>query len=294
VVEGTQVERAQAVAALVRSDKARDCTTPLLALLPEHEENVELLVAVIRGLGRDRLFVASLPVAGLLDHKEEAVRGNAAVSLEYIGDREPKVIAALKKASAREKVDEIANHMYRALGRCGVDDGKVRALLLKKCDGAKTEFASYGPAIGLAYFERDPKAARGMEKLLRKIGTPGGGRGGGQNTVKRGVCAWTLAEIGDPKSAEFIREQFLARFENVQAFWARPLKTFYGNVAKACEGDEEARRAVPAGIRGFVGFAKGADPDRYTREARSMMDDYRTGRDDAGFTPKGDGLLGGG
>ncbi len=46
--------------------------------------------------------------------------------------------------------------------------------------------------------------------------------------------------------------------------------------------------------RGFVGYAKGADPAHYDVEAASLMDAYRKGRDGAGFSPKGEGLLGDG
>ncbi|MHC4956393.1 MAG: HEAT repeat domain-containing protein [Planctomycetota bacterium] len=292
VVEGSNKEREEAVASLTRNDKDRDCITPLIALLAEHKKNTAMMVDVIRGLGRDKLHDADEAIAAFLVHKEEVIRGNAAVSLEYIGSQSPKVISALRKAVGKEKNEDIASHMYRALGRCGVEDSKTRSLLLKKCSSAKTEFASYGPAIGLAYFERDKKAARGMEKLIKKVGVPGGRRGGGQNTVKRSVFCWTLANIGDPKSGPFMREEMAGKLANTKAFWAAPLKNFYLAVARKCEGEDEAIVGIAQGVRGAVGFAKGFNPERYDREARSMMDEYRKGRDDAGFTPRGDYLLG--
>jgi len=292
VVSGTGPERNRAIEVMVRSDKDGDCTTPLLALLEEHKKNTELLVDLIRGLGYDKLVVAALPVSGFLGHKDKKVRGNAAVSLEYIGSSDPQLVGALRKAVGREKDPDIANHLYRALGRCGAEDSKTRSLLLKKCGSAKSEFASYGPAIGLAYFENDSKAARGVEKILKKIGVPGG-RGSARNIVKRGVICWTLAQIGDKKSAKFMREQLIAKLENMQAFWVAGLKSYYKGVARACDGDGEARAAVGEGVRGFVGYAKGANSEHYDREARSMMDEFRKGRDAGGYTPKGDFLLGG-
>ncbi|MHC4339757.1 MAG: hypothetical protein ACYSX0_06050 [Planctomycetota bacterium] len=101
------------------------------------------------------------------------------MSLECIGDRHKNVVAALSRTAGKEKNRVIANHMCSALGRCGVGDSKARSILLKKCAGTKSEFASYGPTIGLAYFEGEKKAARGVGKILKKIGVPGGRRGGG-------------------------------------------------------------------------------------------------------------------
>ncbi|MHC4931561.1 MAG: hypothetical protein ACYTGV_05150 [Planctomycetota bacterium] len=292
VLEGNRKIRGSAIDLLMRNDKSGDCTTPLVLLLEEHRKNTAILVDVIRALGRDQLLEASLPIAGFLTHKEATLRGNAAVSLEYIGDRHNKVVAALSKAAGREKDDAIANHMYRALGRCGVEDSKARSILLKECAGAKSEFTSYGPAIGLAYFEGDKKAARGVEKILKKIGVPGSRRGGGQNAVKRSVLCWTLASIGDRKSGAFVREELLARLENVKAFWVGNLKSFYRTVARKCEGQEDSMAGIEEGVRGAVAFVRGAQLGRYGAETRSLMDDYRRKREAAGFAPKGDYLLG--
>lgn len=291
VVEGGGRKTEEALEVLVRNDRDGDCTGPLVALLPEHEKNVFLLGALIRALGRDGLSSAALPIADQLGHKDNSIRGNAAVSLEYIGCGEKKVVGALRKAVGKEKDQAIANHMYRALGRCGVQDGKVRALLLKKADGAKSEFASYGPAIGLAYFVGDAKAARGVEKMLKKIGVPGGRRGGGQNTVKRGLLSWTLAAIGDEKSGKFMREELLAKLDNVKAFWVGGLRAFYGSVARKCDGDDSEMAGIEGGVRGFVAFARQADLGRYGAETRNLMDDCRKDRDTATFRPKGDNLL---
>ena len=181
--------------------------------------------------------------------------------------------------------------MYRALGRCGVEDAKARALLLKKAAAGKSEFASYGPCIGLAYFEGDEKAVRGVEKLLKQIGIPGSRRGGGQNTVKRGVLSWTLASIGDEKSAKFVREELIAKLENVQAFWVAGLRAFWAGVAERCDGDESQMPGIVAGVRIIVGFARQGDLGRYGAETRSLMDDARKDRDTSTFEPLGDYLL---
>ncbi len=296
VVDGPQGPRRRAIDLLLRNDEQGDCATPLILLLKEHRKNTELLVDLVRGLGRDQLLDAALLIPEFLAHKDATVRGNAAVSLEYIGSRRKEAVSALLKAAGREKDEAIANHMYRALGRCGAGDSRVRSALLKKCGGAKSEFASYGPIIGLAYFEKDPKAARGVEKILKKIGVSGGRRGGGGNTVRRGLLSWTLASIGDKKSAAFVREELLARLENVKAFWVAGLKSFYRSVARACDGDKSALPEVEAGVGRIAAFAQGAGGGRGRggAETRGLMDEYRKDRDAAEFTPKGDGILGGG
>ena len=186
-VKENEKEREAALAALVKQDRDGDCTGPLIELLDKSKKDVDLLKALIRALGRDGLEAAALPISEFLSHRDDSIRGNALVSLEYIGSREKKVVTALMKATEREKDEVLANHAFRALGRCGVDDAGARGLLLKMATNGKSEFATYGPLMGLAYFEGDAKAARGVEKILELIGVPGGGRGGFQNTLKRGA-----------------------------------------------------------------------------------------------------------
>jgi len=292
VAGGTATVRRARIDLLVRNDKDGDCVLPLTVLLAESNKNIDLAIELIRGLGRDKLEAAALPISEYLKQKDEDLRGHAAVSLEYIGSHDKKVVAAIQKAAGKEKDEDIANHLYRALGRCGSGNSKARSFLLKKAGGAKSEFASYGPTIALTYFEKDKKAARGLEKLIKKIGVPGGRRGGGQNTVKRGVFCWALAQIQAPKSQEFVDEELIQRMEHVKAFWAAGLVSFYRRVSRACAGDAEAMTAVTQGVRGFVSYAKNMNAERYDREARSMMDIYRKGRPDQEFTPKGDNLLG--
>lgn len=290
-VRDMPAERERSLEVLIRADRGGDCTSPLVAMLGDPKADAALLVAVVRALGRDGLEAAALPVAHLLSHREEAVRGNAAVSLEYIGSRDEKVIAALLKHVGREKNESIANHAFRALGRCGVKDARARALLLTEANSAKSEFASYGPCIGLAYFAKDKAAARGVEKLLKQVGVPGGRRGGGQDIVKRGLVSWTLASIGDPDSARFVEEEMIDGLKNVKAFWVDGLREFWWGVVAACKGEEGALGRVEGGVRGFAQFARGGDMGRYGAETRNLMDDYRAGRGAAGFKPKGDGLL---
>lgn len=291
VQEGSEKQRQTAIRNLVANDKDGDCTKPLAALIPENKKNTAVLVDIIRGMGRDGLTVAAQPIAAQLSHKEEIVRGNAAVSLEYIGSRDKKVVAALKKLADKEKDPSIANHAYRALGRCGLGDNKARSTLLKKAAGGKSEFASYGPCIGLAYWKDDKKAMRGVEKVLKQIGVPGSRRGGGTNVVKRGLVSWTLASIGDAKSGKFMREEMLHGLRNVKDFWVAGLTRFWDGVARACEGDEGALGEVEAGVAGFVSYAKNMGLARYGAETNNLMDEYRKGRDADGFVPKGDNLL---
>ncbi|MHC4109195.1 MAG: hypothetical protein ACYSTY_14030, partial [Planctomycetota bacterium] len=82
------------------------------------------------------------------------------------------------------------------------------------------------------------------------------------------------------------------RLENVKAFWVDNLRSFYGTVARKCEGEEDAMAGIEEGVRGFVAFVKGGKLGRYGAESRSLMDEYRKFREAAGFAPKGDYLLG--
>jgi len=294
VVSDTGDARDAAIRSLVDADKEGDCVQMLVALLSEKKKNTDLLVAILRGLGRDGLVLAAPPVADLLTHKVKEVRGNAAVSLEYIGCRDRKVIAALRKLATREKDVFIANHAYRALGRCGSKEPKVRRLLLKKALSSKSEHASYGPCIGLAYFEKDRKVARGLENLLQKIGVPGGGKsgkGGAANVVKRSLVAWTLSNVGDGKSANFVIEELLPPLENLKAPWVQGVRDFYDNIARVCDGDKKRMAQVVGGVRGAVSYVKGLKQDRYNDATRTLMDACRKGREAAGFTPRGDHIL---
>jgi hypothetical protein len=292
LLTGGVEDQKKALRALVRADKDGDCTTPLIALLTERKKDVDFLWYLIRALGRDGLNAAAIPISKFLTHKDELLRANAAVSLEYIGSRDKKVVSALSKAATKQKDESIANHMYRALGRCGVEDAKARALLLKMTASAKSEFASFGPAIGLAYFKGDEKAARGVEKILKQIGLPGGRRGGGANSLKRGLLAWTLASIASKKSGKFMRQEMIAKLENMRAFWVEPLRGYWIAVAKVCEGEESEMGTVEGGLQAIAGFAKRFSLGQAGGEKRDLMDDARTGRDNSTFTPTGDNILG--
>ena len=284
-------EREGAAWSLTKEDRGGDCVNPLLAILEEEKKDVSLLVPVLRALGRDGLEAAALPVSEFLSHRDETVRGNAAVTLEYIGSRDEKVVVAISKLAAKERNESIANHAWRALGRCGSKKQKVGAMLLNEAASARSEFASYGPCIGLAYFQGDVKAARGVEKLLKQIGVPGGRRGGGGEAVKRGVVSWTLASIGDYDSGKFVEEELLDGLKNVKAFWVPGLKRFWESTAAACQGQEGALAEVEAGVKAIVGFVRGGGMERDGAETRTLTDAFRKGRESAGFKPKGDGLL---
>ncbi|MCG3133243.1 MAG: hypothetical protein HMLKMBBP_00368 [Planctomycetes bacterium] len=296
-VGGEQALRDKALARLVKHDKDGDCVTPLVALLPLHQANTSTLRAIVRALGKDGLAAAALPLAEQLKHKEVTIRANAAVSLEYVGSRDKKAVAAMLARAAAEKDEGVANHLWRALGRCGVEDPKVRGALVEHAGGAKSEFASFGPLIGLAYLEKDEKAMREVEKILGQLGMPGGGRRSGpSNTIKRGVASWTLASIGDAKSGKFVRAELLEPLDNMRAFWVDPLRVFWRTTAEVCEGAKEKLPEVEQGVRGIVAFSRnpqfggGAEGD--APEPKKLMDEARAKRDRTAFTPRGDDLLG--
>lgn len=284
VADGPTEPRREALRRLLADDKDGENLKALLALLPALKEakNTDALVDIARALGRPGLNAAVAAVVEMLEAKEDALRANAAVTLEYIGS--PEAAAPLRARLDRERVEAIGNHLARALGRCGAGDAKSRAALDRRVTSAKTEEASCAAIIGLAYFEKDAAAARSLEEQLAKVGPPAFGRRGGrgENSMKRVFLAWAIAEIGDAKSADVVRKKMLGPLENVQGPWLGRIREFYEAVASVCEGKAEKRSDVEAGVQWTLGFL-GGNP---------LMDDARKGRDGAGFTPKADWEVG--
>ncbi len=270
-------ERRAACKALVENDKEGDTLTPLLALLAEMKKHPDIQVDIVRAMGKPGLVLVVEGVCDLLGSKHADVRANAAVTLEYIGS--PEALSDLRKRAPKEKEENIANHMYRAIGRCGAGDAKVRAFLVKKATGAKSNLASYGPIIGIAYFEKDEKAARDVEKLITRVS------GGWQGGAKRALLVWCLAEVGvgNAKSAKFIREKVVPGIRDNQ--WTARFVPYYEAAADCCDGDTSARAEVERGASGALSFGRGGNP---------LMDEARRGRDTNLFTPKADWEGGGG
>lgn len=282
---GPTPRRVEAIRTLLVNDQEGDTIDPLVAILgePETEKNTSLVVDLVRGLGRPDLVKAAPAIGEHLGHKEQIVRANAAVSLEYIGC--PDSVDALGKQVKREKDAITASHMWRAMGRCGAGDSKVRSNLLKAAGDTKDEFETFGSIIALAYFKGDAKAARGVEKLAAKLGPPAfGRRGGGTGTAKRAVYMWVLASIADPKSAEFVQDRMLDPLEHVKNQWIARTKRFYRNVRRACEGEEGALSEVEGGVQFILGMGEG----------NPLQDNAREGREEAGFKPLFDWKVAGG
>ncbi|MHC5010114.1 MAG: hypothetical protein ACYTG6_04070 [Planctomycetota bacterium] len=277
---GDEAIRQDLLRILIDADEAGDCVEPLLVLLEELKDQPRTQADIIRALGRPGLEIAAEPIEGFLNHKDEWLRANAAVSLEYIGAASS--VSALMKYAQREKITTIANHMYRALGRCGVGQAKVRNLLVKKVQAAREESGSYGPIIGLAYFERDPKTAREVEKLIQKIGLGGGRRGGGRGFIRRALLIWCLTEVGfgDERSLEFVNEKVIPTV--TESPWAAAILGFYEAAAACCAGDEDAPGRIQEGVQRAIQRAS----------VNPFMDEAREGRDDAEFTPKADWTAG--
>ncbi len=259
--------REAAIKEMVRSDQKYDCLEPLCALYAESKKDVELQIAIVRGFGKPGLEYAVPTVMTALDDKNDELRSNAAVTLEYIGS--PRAVDALTKRLSREKDEPLYNNVCRALGRCGAKMEAVRKTLVKEMGSAKSERAMAGPVIGLAYFEKDADAARALEKAAKKEG----------DRFKRAVVLWALTEVNDPKSADFVRKEIIPS-EKV------PLALMYdNNVLAALTGDDEAKEAVAEGMRWVI------------RGAGGISDAARRGRDWSEWKPKGefgDGGPGGG
>lgn len=298
-------ERDQVIRLLAAMDEDGDCVEALTTLLDKRKKDRSLVVAVVRGLGRDGLVSAATVLTAHLKDRRPEVRGHAAVSLEYVGASDAKVLAGLKRLAKSERDAGIANHAYRALGRCGVEDRKVGSFLAAAASSARSEFASYGPLIALAYREKDARAARAVEKILKKIGIPSGGwRASARGTVQRALACWTLAHIADPKTPTFVRERLIAPLDRMEAWWVDALRGMFENVNRACAGEEAARQSLfdavnassaflGAGGRGAGGGGgrRRGSGEANDQPAQALMDIYRRGRLGGEFRPRGDGLL---
>ena len=270
--------RNNALRALVDADEEGDIVRRLLEKIEAYKKQPFVQAEIIRALGRPGLEVAAKPLAKYLTSKDEGVRANTAVTLEYIGSKES--VSDLSRRAPKEKVEMIANHMFRALGRCGAGDAKVRKLLVKNIQGAKSEVASFGPIIGLAYFEKDEKAAKDVQKLLKRWGVPGG-RSAWRSTLRRSLLTWCLTEVGfgNEKAAAFLREDLIPMVG--ESRWSQMLIGFYENAARVCDGDESAKEEIDQGVRYSI--------NRFNRQGDNpLMDDARRNRDVIEFEPKGE------
>lgn len=278
VIDGPAEPRQEALRRLLDDDADGANLTALLGLLPRlaAAKDVPAQIDVVRALGRPTLKAAAPALAELLDAKDDALRANVAVTLEYIGA--PESVEPLKGRLEREKAELVACHVARALGRCGAGQAKVRAALDRRIDAVKTEEGACAAIIGLAYFAKDAATARLLEDQLGKVGPPSFGRRGGrgENTLKRMFLAWALAEVGDPKSADVVRKKMLAPLENVQSQWIAPTRRFYEAVVDVCEGKAARLSDVEGGVQFVLGMAGGSP----------LMDDARRNRNGAGFVPK--------
>ncbi len=270
--------RRHALETLSENDRQGNCTIPLVPLLAEFEksEDTDALIDVVRTLGIPDLEVAAPALHELLKHKDARVRANAAVTLEYIGSATS--VDPLLARVKREKDEAIANHMYRAIGRCGLGSAAAKKKLLRSSlPGKEGDFGSLGAVIGLAYFQGDAKLARAIEKQILKLGSPFD-QGKNTHSLLRALQIWCLSEIRDPGSASFLRKRVMKPLEDEENPWKESLFRYYEAVAECCEGKGEARQMVDAGIGRYLWYD----------DARALVDEYRRGRSMRQFVPKGE------
>ena len=232
-------------------------------MLRRHDQPLDPeALADLRVVGRGpvRLDERAHEGARLRDDREDDIRANADVTLEHIGD--PRAVEPLTKHLSRERDERTYNDCCRALGRCGAKQDAARKTLLHELAIAKSPQTSAGPAIGLAYFEKDAEAARGLEKAAKKEG----------DHTRRAPILWALSEVGDPKSAEFVKRELLAG-EKV-AYVQMYLKAI---IAKLDGSADDATEQT-------IGYAMGWS----LRQAMVTNDAARRGRDQAEWKPKGE------
>ena len=77
----------------------------------------------------------------------------------------------------------------------------------------------------------------------------------------------------------------------VQRRWAGRIIDFFAAAARCCEGDAGARDEVEGGVAvslGGWGGGRGGRRGGGTTERPKLQDDARNGREDVGFSPKGE------
>ena len=273
VRDGNPEYRAEALDQLRKRDRDGDCVkalVPLIDTFAAANDKQRLLDVLRYAITPDAVDV----IHPLLDHDDRGLRGTAAVTLEYIGAKAS--VDPLLARIKREKDDGVANHLYRAVGRCGAGDDSVRKKLLRKAAPAKGEdFPRFGAVIGLAYFAGDAKAARGLERNLTKLGLPFQ-TGSKAKEFLRALTVWALSEIRDPKSGAYVQKKLLDKLAKDPPRGADAVMTFYGAVARTCEGHEGLQEEIDKGIEAY----------RWRDRAGDLVDGARTGRDMQKFKPK--------
>jgi hypothetical protein len=89
--------------------------------------------------------------------------------------------------------------------------------------------------------------------------------------LKRGLLLWALAEVGDPKSEAFVRQEVMANERN-----AMSLAVMSAVADHLRDRTAETKAAVDGGLR------------RALEWTGVVWDDARKNREDAGFHPKAD------
>jgi hypothetical protein len=250
-------KRDEAIRQLVTQDQKGDCIEPLSLLLADLKKDPPSQVAILRGLGKPGRVIAAPAVQTLLNAQDEAVRSNAAVTLEYIGD--PRSVDALAKRLPQERDEVVWGNVIRAMGRCGAKQEAVRKSVLHEIAGARNNTFSAAATMAIAYFEGDAEAARELEKLTKKEG----------DWLKRSVMLWALTEIGDKKSADFVKKEILPSTKDMRA-----IGYLNGVIGKLEGGGGDDI------VNGGMGFILAA--------SKLLLDPARKGRDQSEFKPKGE------
>lgn len=261
--------RDAAVGDLIKNDRKGDCIEPLCGVLLELAKEPQAQVAILKALGRPGLEIVVPTVVQLLDAHDEDVRSNAAVTLEYVGSE--RAVEALLKRVGRDRDEKTANNVCRALGRCAAkskDSTPARKALLKELGSAKNARALAGPAIGIAYLEKDADAARAVEGRVKRE----------SDMQRKDLVIWALSEIRDPKSAEFLRAEVLAPEKNLLVSrWIRAC-------VEKIEGKDDPT------LQGTIDRGMGIVLYKILTEDGGLGGTARGGREAAagGWTPKGE------
>ncbi len=210
-------ERLAALGNLLSTEKPAVRTAVIELLLRTTDSDVKC--DVIRALGKAMVMEARAPIEGHLEHKDATVRSFAAVSLEFLAQKES--VALLLKRAKSERDLTARKNACRALGACGgpAADEEAAAMLLKTIANDKQNMIRKHAAVALrAYADEkaSPLVVTKLEQLAKKT----------KDREVRGGIVYALAYVGNRETTEPIFKEILedAHDEYAKAFLREALK----------------------------------------------------------------------
>ncbi len=192
--------RLAALGNLLSTEKPAVRTAVIDLLLRTTDEGVKC--DVIRTLGKAQVMDARVSIEGHLEHRDPLVRSFAAVSLEFLAQKES--VAPLLKRAKSERDLTARKNVCRALGACGgaAADEEAAATLLKTIASDKQNMIRRHAALALKAYtgeKASPLVATKLEQLASRT----------KDRDVRGGIVFTLAYVGKRETTEPIFKKIL-------------------------------------------------------------------------------------